>query len=112
MSDIQAGLSPEGKLLAVERLKRGAGGGKVVMVGDGLNDAPALATADVGIAVAQTPTDGAAAAADVLALGGSSSSSFSSVLMLQTVAWVRSFFLFVICFRNVKRRKRESFGLL
>lgn len=69
MDEVHAALTPEGKMRLVERLRANGGGGKVLMVGDGLNDAPALALADVGIAVAETPTDAAAAASDVLALG-------------------------------------------
>jgi len=47
--DIQAGLSPQAKLAALDRSRQG--GEPVAMVGDGLNDAPVLAGADVGIAV-------------------------------------------------------------
>lgn len=42
------GLLPEGKTITLENLKKR---GKVAMIGDGLNDAPALATADVGVAL-------------------------------------------------------------
>jgi Cu+-exporting ATPase len=49
LAHVEAGLSPEDKHHLVERLK--AKGGKVAMAGDGINDAPALAAADVGIAM-------------------------------------------------------------
>ena len=68
--DVHAGLTPSEKLRLVEgaRVKNKTKYGRVAMVGDGINDAPALAAADVGVAVASTPSEAAAAAADVLLL--------------------------------------------
>ena len=63
VDEVIAGVLPDGKEAEIRRLKQQ---GKVAMVGDGINDAPVLSRADIGIAMGSMGSDAAIEAADIV----------------------------------------------
>jgi Cd2+/Zn2+-exporting ATPase len=69
ITEVRAPLLPDGKVAAIKTLAAAPGG--VAMVGDGINDAPALASASVGIAMGGTAADATLETADIVLLDDS-----------------------------------------
>lgn len=92
---VMAGVLPEGKMAALQDLRTQHG--KVAFVGDGINDAPVLAEADVGIAIG-TGTDVAIETADVVLMSG------------DLMGVVHAFNLSRLTLRNIKENLIWAFG--
>jgi len=66
VSEVRAHLTPEQKVAAIQELRQAEPGRKVAMVGDGVNDAPSLAAADVSVAMGARGSDAALEQAEVI----------------------------------------------
>lgn len=99
IADVRAEVLPEGKVAAICELQ--AEGSVVAMVGDGLNDAAALAQADVGIALG-AGTDVAAEASDLTLLHDNLTGVLDAIILSRrTYRIVIGNFLYAFCFNGI-----------
>ncbi len=100
ITSVCAGLLPEGKVAEVEKLR--SRGGKVLFVGDGLNDAPVLAAADVSIAMANGGNRISVEAANAVIMSGSPARVTDAVCVgRRTVGIVRENTAFALAAKGV-----------
>ena len=109
ISHVMADVMPDEKAAMVEQLRRS--GKKVGMVGDGINDAPALAAADVGFAIG-TGTDIAMEASDITLMQGDLMGVVSGIHLSRTVLRKIRQNLFWAFFYNILGIPLAAFGFL
>ncbi|CAN5573527.1 heavy metal translocating P-type ATPase [soil metagenome] len=109
IGDVRAGVKPGGKAQVIQELQ--STGSRVAMVGDGINDAPALATADLGIAIG-SGSDIAKETGGIVLVGGSVRGVATSIrLGRATMRKVRQN-LFLAFIYNILAIPLAAFGLL
>ena len=88
-------LLPQNKVKHIENLMQESKGGKVAFVGDGINDAPVIARADIGIAMGALGSDAAIETADVVLMTDSPSKVATAIVVAKitrTIVWQNIYF--------------------